>query len=89
MKILFTKNVARQGVVGEVKEVADGYAQFLITSGNAVKATSDVVKANENKIKLAIMPKYNIRSTRQQSVKSASPEQSHQWEIPRLLKFQQ
>jgi large subunit ribosomal protein L9 len=53
MKILFTKNVARQGVVGEVKEVADGYAQFLITNGNAVKATSDVVKANENKIKLA------------------------------------
>jgi large subunit ribosomal protein L9 len=55
MKILFTKNVARQGQVGDVKEVADGYAQFLINAGNATKATNEVVKANENKIKNAKM----------------------------------
>jgi large subunit ribosomal protein L9 len=53
MKILFTKNVARQGQVGDVKEVADGFAQFLINAGNATKATTEVVKANENKIKFA------------------------------------
>jgi large subunit ribosomal protein L9 len=53
MKILFTKNVSRQGQVGEVKEVADGFAQFLINAGNATKATPEVVKANENKIKFA------------------------------------
>ncbi len=55
MKILFTKNVARQGQVGDVKEVADGYAQFLINAGNAIKATAEAIKANENKIKNAKM----------------------------------
>lgn len=50
MKILFVKNVSRQGVVGEVKEVPNGFAQFLINNKSAVVATDAVVKANAAKI---------------------------------------
>ena len=50
MKILFIKNVSRQGSVGEVKEVPNGFAQFLITQGNAVVATDSVIAQNKKKI---------------------------------------
>jgi large subunit ribosomal protein L9 len=50
MKILFIKNVSRQGSVGEVKEVPNGFAQFLITAGNAVVATDSVIAQNKKKI---------------------------------------
>jgi len=50
MKILFVKNVSRQGSVGEVKEVPNGFAQFLITAGNAVVATDAVIAQNKKKI---------------------------------------
>jgi large subunit ribosomal protein L9 len=53
MKILFIKNVGRQGVAGEVKEVAQGFAQFLINSGSAVVATDTVVMQNQKKIEEA------------------------------------
>ena len=39
MKIIFLKDVKKQGKKGEVKEVANGYANFLIKSGSAVVAT--------------------------------------------------
>lgn len=72
MKILFLKNVARQGQVGDVKDVADGFAQFLINAGNATKATPEVVKANENKIKFAKL--------------KADGEEKYILELSRLLK---
>jgi large subunit ribosomal protein L9 len=44
MKVIFKKNVKGIGKIDEVKEVADGYAlNFLIPSGSAVRATSDLV----------------------------------------------
>lgn len=55
MKILFTKNVTRQGQAGEIKEVPQGFAQFLINNGNAVVATDAVVAANKKKIEEAAM----------------------------------
>jgi large subunit ribosomal protein L9 len=55
MKILFVKNVSRQGSVGEIKEVPNGFAQFLISNKNAVVATEAVVAANKKKIEEAQM----------------------------------
>jgi large subunit ribosomal protein L9 len=55
MKILFVKNVSRQGQVGEVKDVPNGFAQFLIQKGEAVVATDSVVKSNAKKIEEAKM----------------------------------
>jgi large subunit ribosomal protein L9 len=50
MKILFVKNVPRQGQAGEVKEVSNGFASFLLNSGGAVVATDAVIKQNQKKI---------------------------------------
>ena len=50
MKILFTKNVGRQGQAGEVKDVAQGFASFLINNGQAVIATDSVIAKNKRKI---------------------------------------
>lgn len=48
MKIIFIKDLKKQGHVNEVKEVSDGYAiNFLIKNGYAVKytkASSDILK---------------------------------------------
>jgi len=42
MRIIFTKDVARVGRRGEIKEVPDGYAMnFLISRGLAEKATPE------------------------------------------------
>ncbi|CAJ1317301.1 50S ribosomal protein L9 [Paenibacillus sp. PK4536] len=49
MKIIFLKDVKGSGKKGEVKEVADGYAQnFLIKNGHAKPATGGNVKILEN-----------------------------------------
>jgi large subunit ribosomal protein L9 len=50
MKILFIKNVGRQGTAGEVKEVAQGFGQHLINNGQAIVATDAVIKQNQKKI---------------------------------------
>jgi len=42
MKIIFLKDVKKQGKKGEIKEVSDGFAQnFLIKKGFAEKATNE------------------------------------------------
>lgn len=50
MKILFLKNVARVGQANEVKEVADGYAKYLLNNGFGVVATDSVIKQASKKI---------------------------------------
>ncbi len=45
MKVIFLKDVKKQGKKGEIKEVADGYGKnFLIKNGYAVIATQQVLK---------------------------------------------
>ncbi|MBM4761709.1 50S ribosomal protein L9 [Bacillus sp. B15-48] len=46
MKVIFLKDVKGKGKKGEVKNVADGYAQnFLIKQGLAVEATSAAISS--------------------------------------------
>jgi large subunit ribosomal protein L9 len=51
MKVVFLKNYKKGGEMGEIKEVADGYAQnFLIPKGLALPATpNNIAKAQSNK----------------------------------------
>jgi large subunit ribosomal protein L9 len=52
MKVVFLKDVKGRGKKGEVKNVADGYAQnFLIKQGLAVEATNASIKALEGQKK--------------------------------------
>lgn len=51
MRVLFQKTIKGKGKVGEIKEVADGYAMnFLIANGYAVKATDTIVEQQKNQI---------------------------------------
>ncbi len=44
MKVFFIKNLRGKGLVGDIKDVPDGYAtNFLIAGGYAVRATDDVI----------------------------------------------
>ena len=48
MKVILTKDVQDLGSVGDVKEVADGYARnFLIPGGYATIATKNAMKQSE------------------------------------------
>ena len=40
MKVIFLEDVKGKGKKGDVKEIADGYAKFLITNKKAVQATN-------------------------------------------------
>lgn len=45
MKVILTKTVRDLGKAGDIKEVADGYAQnFLINKGFAVRATDQLIE---------------------------------------------
>lgn len=44
MKIIFIKDLKKQGKKGEIKEVKDGYAKFLIKEGYAVQETKGSLK---------------------------------------------
>lgn len=48
MKVIFIKDLKKQGKKGEIKEVKDGYAKnFLIKNGYAVKQTPESIKILE------------------------------------------
>ena len=52
MKVSFTQNVPGKGKIGEVKNVADGYAQnFLIKKNLAKQATPQALKEEESRKK--------------------------------------
>jgi large subunit ribosomal protein L9 len=45
MKVILTKTVRDLGKAGDIKDVADGYAQnFLINKGLALRATDELIK---------------------------------------------
>jgi len=53
MKVIFVKDMKKQAKKGEIKEVKDGYASFLIKNGYAIQVTEknmETVK-KENAIK--------------------------------------
>nr|prf ribosomal protein L17 [Geobacillus stearothermophilus] len=47
MKVIFLKDVKGKGKKGEIKNVADGYANFLFKQGLAIEATPANLKALE------------------------------------------
>jgi len=50
MKVILTKEIKNLGKVGDIKEVADGYARnYLLPRGLAVEATNSNIKAGEEK----------------------------------------
>lgn len=40
MKVIFIEDVKGKGKKGDVKEIADGYAKFLLTNKKAIQATN-------------------------------------------------
>lgn len=46
MKVIFIKDLRGQGKKNEIKEVKDGYANFLIKNGIAMAATDDNMKSH-------------------------------------------
>lgn len=51
MKVIFLKDLKKQGKKGEVKEVSDGYAvNFLIKNGYAVKQTDFTMQKHDEEI---------------------------------------
>jgi ribosomal protein L9 len=61
VKVIFTEDVRGKGKKGEVKNVADGYAQnFLIKNNKAIEATKqNIAKLKPNKIKKLKIIKQN------------------------------
>jgi large subunit ribosomal protein L9 len=72
MKILFIKSVTKVGHVGEVKEFADGYGQFLIKNGSGILATESTIKQNQKKVEEAVMKKNGEESFVKELAKKVS-----------------
>jgi len=49
MKVIFLKDVKGKGKKGETKNVADGYANFLVKNGDAIEATAGNLKTLDAK----------------------------------------
>ncbi|MBE7074325.1 MAG: 50S ribosomal protein L9 [Clostridiales bacterium] len=49
MKVLLLTDVRGTGKKGEIKEVADGYASFLLKSGKVKKADNSAISENKGK----------------------------------------
>ena len=49
MKIIFIENLKGKGKVGDIKEVKDGFAEFLIKQNKAIMATPSNIKSYNNK----------------------------------------
>ncbi|MBQ8444079.1 MAG: 50S ribosomal protein L9, partial [Clostridia bacterium] len=49
MKVLLLTDVRGTGRKGEIKEVADGYANFLLKNSKAKKADSSAISENNSK----------------------------------------
>lgn len=49
MKVLLLTDVRGTGKKGEIKEVADGYANFLLKSGKVKKADNSAISENNSK----------------------------------------
>lgn len=64
MKVIFLKDVKKQGKKGEIKDVADGYGKnFLIKNGYAVLATETGVKRlNAENEEKRLEEKLNIKN---------------------------
>jgi large subunit ribosomal protein L9 len=43
MKVVYIKDIPKKAKKGDIKEVADGYGRFLLSSGIAVLATGDIL----------------------------------------------
>lgn len=55
MKVIFVKDLKKQGKKGDIKEVKDGYAQnFLIKNGYAVPANTNSLKELEREKKIEL-----------------------------------
>jgi len=67
MKVIFIRDLKKQGKVNEIKEVSDGYAtNFLIKNGYAVKYTkASNQKLNEDLKNNAIIEENNIKQANQ------------------------
>lgn len=53
MKVIFIKDLKKQGKVNEIKEVSDGYAiNYLIKNGYAVKYTKGSASILDKELKI-------------------------------------
>ena len=63
MKVILTKTVRDLGKSGDIKDVADGYAQnFLINKGLAVRATDELI----NKIQIEKNQKQSLEKNKKE-----------------------
>lgn len=57
MKVIFLKSVPRVGKEGDVKDVADGYAKYLLTNKLATEATAHALSIHKKKVEEAKIKK--------------------------------